>query len=238
MTEPVKSPSTSQKMAFNHLRLHYGVVVVLYALGILIAYKTLSHAEAQKDVVALLSTGAILATFGSAIGAIGQIWQQDLLERARLNIDILFKDILKQEISWRRWPFVPRSSVRKLLDGGTHYLTLSNPDVPLDVGTHVIKINLPTVPEDFFDLPLFKNYWPLLKFRSSAQTVLGNREKGSKNPKTGLEPSDEYLAYECMLDIWSSVLKFRIARYVIHFGSGLTIAGAATAGLFVTTQFI
>ena len=211
---------------------------MLYAFGILIAYKILSHSEARKDVVALLSSGAILATFGSAIGSIGQIWQQDLLERVRLNIDILFKDILKQESPWRRWPFLPRSSDRKLLDGGTHHVTLSNPEVPLDVGTHVIKIDLPTVLEDFFDLPLLNNCWPLLRFRSSAHTVLGNRPKGAKNPKTDLEPSDEYLAYECMLDIWSAVLKFRVARYVIHFGSGLTIAGAATAGIFVTTQFV
>ena len=51
----------------NHLRLHYLVVTFLYAFAFLTAYKILSLQEAQKDLVTLLSSGAILATFGSAI---------------------------------------------------------------------------------------------------------------------------------------------------------------------------
>jgi hypothetical protein len=118
------------------------------------------------------------------------IWQTDLHERIRLNVDILYHDILKQDTPWRRWPFLPGSAKRKLLNGDWHELTLSNPEVPIDVGTYVLKIHLPTVMEDYFDLPLVKNFMPLLRFRSSAHTVFGRKKKDEKNSETGLAPLD------------------------------------------------
>ena len=60
-------------------------------------------------------------------------------------------------------------------------------------------------------------------------------KKEEKNEETGLSPSDEYMAYECMLDIWSAILKFRISRYIIHIGSGFTIFGALLAGFYAAT---
>lgn len=232
-----KTPPNGNKSTYHHLRVHYDLVALLYTVGFFVAVRVLSLPESQADLVTLLSSGAILATFGSAIGAIGLIWQTDLHERVRLNVDILYRDILKQDTPWRRWPFLPRSAKRKLLNGDRHEVTLRNPEVPLDVGTHILKTHLPTVMEDYFDLPLVKNFWPLLRFRSSAHTVFGRKNKDEKNPETGLTPSDEYMAFECMLDIWSAIFKFRISRYIIHFGSGITIFGACVAGLYAV-QFV
>lgn len=192
----------------------------------------LSLAESQANLVTLLSSGAILATFGSAIGAIGLIWQTDLHERVLLDVDILYRDILKQDKPWRRWPFLARSATRKLLNGDRHDFVLCNPQIPFDVGTHVLKIHLPTVMDDYFDLPLIKNCWSLLRFRSSAHTVFGRKKRDEKNQETGLSASDEYMAFECMCDIWSAIFKFRISRYMIHFGSGITIFGACLAALY------
>ncbi len=233
-----KTQKKSDEVNNRHLKIHYWFVFILYALAIFIAFKTLTLAEAQTNLVTLLSSGAIFATFGSAIGAIGLIWQNDLLERVRLNVDILFKDIYKQENPWRRWPFLPRSGKRKLLDGSSQHTTLSNPEIPLDVGTHIIKVNLPTVLEDFFDLPLIKNIWPLFRFRSSAHTVFGRKPKGEVSEDTGLEPSDEYMAYECMYDTWKAILKFRFARYIVHFGSGLTISGASIVAICIGIKYV
>jgi len=226
MTNTASQTSTTKKGNCNQLRVHYGVIAALYLTSTICAYLTLSLPEVKKDLVTLLSVGAILATFGSAIGAIGLIWQTDSTERVRLNVDILCKDIYKQVSPWRRWPFLPRAGKRNLLDGSYHRITLNNPTIFFDVGTHVIEIDLPTVPEDFFDLPLIRNCFRMLRFRSSAHTALGRRPKKEKSPDTGLNSFDEYMAYECMLDTWKAILKFRVARYMVHLGSGLTIAGA------------
>lgn len=220
------SPGTTDS---RYLRLHYEAIGLLYAIALFASCSILSLPEAQKDLVSLLSTGAILATFGSAIGAIGLIWQNDLLERVRINVDILYRDILKQETPWRRWPFLARCSRQKLLNGDSFQQELNNPKISLDVGTHVIKIDLPTVVEDFFDLPLIKNYSQLWRYRKAAYTVLGRNDKHRTNADTGLTPSDGHMAYECMFDIWRSIFRFRLSRYVVHFGSGLTICGAIVA---------
>lgn len=220
-------------MSINGLRIHYGFVTLLYTVAFYIAYGLLSLPKNQTNLIMLLSSGAILATFGSAIGAIGLIWQTDLHERIRLNIDILCRDILKQNDTWRRWPFLPRYTKRTLLNGGYLSATLNNPKVTFDVGSHLLEIHRPTVMEDYFDLPLLVNICPLLRFRKLAHTFLSRKQKDKKNPETGLTPPDEYVAYECMLDIWMAIFKFRISRYVIHFGSSVTIAGAGVTVLYV-----
>lgn len=229
-TKPDKAPQV------NHLRLHFEVVIMLYAVGLWVSFYVLTLSEAQKDIVTLLSTGAILATFGSAIGAVALIWQGELLERIHLNIDILYLDILKHEAPWRRWPFLARSGRANLLDGKSLQMTLSNPEITLDVGSHLIKIDVPSFIGDHFDLQLIKNYWILKKYRYSAQTLLGRRDQSVINSDTGLNPVDEYMAYECMFDIWKSILKFRVSRYILHFASGLTICAAIVATLYVLAR--
>lgn len=232
-----KLNTTPRQNDGSRLRLHFETVALLYALSLWMSYKILALPESQKDLVTLLSTGAILATFGSAISAVGLIWQNDLLEKVRINVEILFREILKQKTPWRRWPFLARTGRLKLLDGNSIHLTLSNPKVPLDVGTHVVKIDLPTALDDFFDLPLTRNFWPLFRYRRCAHTVFGRKEKGVINPATGLSSFDEYMAYECMFDTWKSILKFRVSRYVAHFGSGLTILGTTVVALYVGTRY-
>jgi hypothetical protein len=198
--------------------------------------KVLSWPESHKDLVTLISTGAILATFGSALSSLGKVLEGDMLERVHLNVDILYKDILHQETPWRRWPFLPRTAKRRMLDGTWHQTKLYNPEVPLDVGSHVIKIALPTVLEDFFDIPVFRNLWPLIRFRNSAHTVFGRKEKDEKNPETGMLPANEYMAYECMLDIWKSIFQFRVARYIVHFGAALTLSSAVITAIQVVSK--
>jgi hypothetical protein len=215
---------------------HQMSVGTIYAISILLAGAVLRLPEAQKDLVALLSAGAIFATFGSAISTIVGVWERDLLERVRLNIDIFYKDILKQDNPWRRWPFLPRGGRRRLLDGSTHFGTLKNPEVPLNVGTHVIRVSLPTVLEDFFDLPLRRNVQELSRFRTAAATFFGSQEKGKVDDKTGMERGDAYMAFECLHDIWRSVLHFRLARYVTHLGVGLTLSGTALTVLLIAAR--
>ena len=209
---------------------------------------------AAKDSVSLLSTGAILATFGSAIATLGSIWERDLLERVRLNIDILFKDLLAQSNPWRRWPFLPRFGERRNLDGTLLRGTLENPRIPLDVGTHFVHIEIPTVLEDFFDLSVRSNFTALNRFRAAAATAYSSkrseREPSQTEPGSdqaaesesestakpdGRSTGDQLMQYECLYDTWRSILSFRLARYTTHFGAAVTLSGAvATIALFLT----
>jgi hypothetical protein len=219
----------------KHLIIHYLLVLALYASAIFITVKLLTLPAAHKDFIASLSSAAILATLGSAIATVGSLWAGDRTARIALDVDIIFKDIFKQE-AWRRWPFLLRSGSRKLLDGSTHAFTLSNPVIPLNVGSHHIKITLPTVQEDFFDLPLFSNLVPLVRYRNAAHTTIWNAPKDSIFPENKMTPGEQYMAYECLADIWISVFVFRVSRYVVHFGAALTVSSALLGGLAAWTS--
>lgn len=219
-------PSDGPGYSTEH-RIHQLVLALLYAIAFLIAWIVLSRPETTATFVALLSTGAILATFGSAISALGTMWERDLIERVKTNVDIFYRDIVKQEEAWRRWPFLPRRSKKLALDNNFHLGELKNPESSLDVGSHVVSAELPTVLDDFFDLSVLKNYLTLRRFRAAAAVAWTRRDKEKENPETGMLPIDEFMAYECLFDVWKSILKFRVARYTAHLGAGLTIFSAS-----------
>ncbi|WP_145931109.1 hypothetical protein [Immundisolibacter cernigliae] len=222
--------SANRKRPTNHyLTLHYTVVLILYISAFGIAYALLSIPAAHRDFMVSLSSAAILATFGSAIATVGSLWTGDHASRIALNVDILFRDILKQE-AWRRWPFLLRGGTRRLFGGDVQHVELHNPKITLNVGSHEIDVTVPTVQDDFFDLPLFHNLVPLFRFSRAAHTTIVNSAKDDVFPKNNLKPMDQYFAYECLAQIWYSVLIFRTARYVVHFGAALTIASALIGG--------
>lgn len=223
--------TSKQTVGHTALRCHVVLLIFIYVACATLAASVLSVDDARANIATLLSTGAILATFGAAIGSLGAVWERDLLERVQLNVDILYRDIVHQSEKWRRWPFLPRFELRRTLDAKTQEIMLQNPSLPLDVGTHIIQPHIPTVLEDFFDLPLWTNVYPLVRYRRAAHTLLGRRGQDTASDKTGLTASDEHMAYECLHDTWLSILKFRIARYVIHFGAALTIFGSLFTGV-------
>lgn len=218
-----------EKATSRYLWLHRACVFLLYVAATWLSYTLLSIPAAHGSFIASLSSAAILATFGSAIATVGSLWAGDYSNRVALNVDILFRDIFKQD-AWRRWPFLLRSGSKKLFGGNVQHVELQNPKIPLNVGSHVIDIHVPTVQDDFFDLPLFRNVVQLLRFRTAAHTTIINAPKDQVSSCNELKPMDQYFAYECLTDTWVSVLIFRLARYVVHFGAALTIASAIIGG--------
>lgn len=208
--------------------IHLLIVFVIYILLTLLSFRFLSQASANKDFLTILSCGAIIASFGSALAAAGTIWAGDYNHRVALSIEILYRDILKQE-AWRRWPFLPRKSTYTLLSGEKQVSHLNNPIITLNVGSHLIKPTLPTVSDDFFDLPILDNLYPLLRFRSASRTFISSKESTSTIEGTGFTRNAHSMVYECLLDIWISVCVIRLSRYLIHSGIALIISSTVIA---------
>lgn len=190
----------------------------------------------------ILSLGAIMAGFGSAIMAFSGLWEKDNLERVKENVGILYHDILKVKIAWKRWPFISRFEKKALFSSDMVLeLPLRNPRLPLDVGTHIFAVDVPTVLQDFYDLPLLSNLLPLIRFRKSAinffvrfmheipeireeQDESIKEDKDEINILENLDPADRLMMYKCLLDIWRTVFIFRLSRYIVHFGSGIVLS--------------
>lgn len=158
----------------------------------------------------IISLGAILSTFGAALLAIAQVIEKDRYDRILRNVDIYYKDIVKEK-PWRRWQFLKRTSKSKINDSIVITTTLQNPEITFEVGSDEIKVYLPTVLEDFYDLPAFDCYF---KMARNTNHYLNN----DTGTKIDMEGSQGYMRWYCLYDIWESVILFRISRYITKTG--------------------
>ncbi len=230
LTDSAPKPplNISESVSAKHKGMHLVCILLVYFVGIALSMFLLLQPAANKDFVTTLSSGAIMATFGSALMAVAAMWAGDNTQRIELNIDILFSDILKL-LPWRRWPFLPRLRKQKLLDGSTEQSRLVNPIIPFNVGTHNIKIIIPTVFDDFFDLPLITNLYKLIRFKNASRTYIATVRDLPIVAGTELSPMSHNMAYECLLDTWTCILVVRLARYLLHFGIALTVSSSIIA---------
>lgn len=195
----------------------------LHILGLIIVIKGVYSAELSSDYQGTVSFLAIVSTFGASLTGVGVLLSGDCLRRISLNIDILFKDILEQEEPWRRWPFLKRKSQKKDLNNNIIEGELKNPEISFFVGTHSLDIILPTVEDDFFDLPVIKNLWRLLRFESACVTLVDASNSNAFEGKVFKNGHDQHIAFICLKDIWLYIFKYRFFRYLTHLGVALSL---------------
>jgi hypothetical protein len=220
----VPYPPPDYEISDAPLRNHRLLTLFLWLCAIGISSFLLFQAQSLDSFVALLSSAAIVATLGSAICTAGSAFERDLVERVHLDLDIFHRDLIEENVPWRRWPFLRRRQRVKLLNGDETEGVLYNPRLKFDVGTHVIEVDLPSVFEDFFDLPTMRNACRMLWYKKAAMTTLITRDQDMQHAKTEMKPGQERMTYLCVLDIWLAIVKFRFCRYAVHFGTALTIS--------------
>lgn len=217
-------------VAQRYLLIHYSTIITIYVFATIISLQLLTIPAAHRDFITTLSSSAILATFGSAIATVGMLWTSDRASRILTNVDIFYSGIIKKP-AWKRWPFLTRSRTRLWVDGETLVYTLANPEVVIEFDAKKFGVLLPTVEQDYFDLPVLSNLVPLLRNREKVHGVIANPSSNNIFPTLELAATEQYMAYECLTDVWYSVFILRVSRYVIHFGVALTISSAMIGGV-------
>lgn len=193
---------------------------VLAGIGVtaLLAWKLQGLAAGDQ-----FANAAILASFGAALVSIAIFLLTEAVADVKENVDILFKDILKQDQPWRRWSFLERNESRSLLNGDVLQHELKNPSLPFDVGTHVIEVDVPTVVMDFYDLPVLSNFLRMKRFKRAFFTRAVNRDHPGQEDKQS-DAVDEMMKFRCLDAIWGKVVTYRISRYVHYFGCSLVVS--------------
>lgn len=200
-------------------------LLAVYLFGLSIVLKEVYSFRLLTDYQESISFLAIVSTFGASLTGVGVLLSGDCLRRILLNVDIMFKDILNEETPWRRWPFLKRKSKLKDLNNNTIESDLKNPVVPFYVGTHNIEVSIPTVENDFFDLPVLKNLWQLIRYRGACITLMASDDSSNFKNKFFEKSSDQYMALICLRDIWLYIFIYRFFRYLTHLGVALSLYG-------------
>lgn len=169
-----------------------------------------------------ISLASIFATFGSALLGTTIIFEQKSEQRVKENVGIFYLKILEQEEKWTRWAFLKRKKTKSLFDNMKNTFILENPEIPFDVGSHIIKVKLPTVAEDFFDLPVFNDFFKMVRFDKLFHTKANRGDL--ELDKTEFKDIGNYiLSYQCIKDTLKQACIYRIASYFKHFSIGLII---------------
>lgn len=212
------------------------IITAMYIISFLTIFIVFNLESFIIQPLNVISLGAVMAGFGSAFISLATLWEKDNLIRVKENVEILYNGIFKVS-PWKRWPFISRFSRFKLYSKiDIIEMPLFNPRLLIDVGIHKFEVDVPTVQEDFFDLPVLKNYLSLLHYKRMAENYFARmlstvseqeQEKRAEENENeiinNLSPWNKHMMYVCLLDIWHSVFVFRISRYGIHYGSGIVL---------------
>lgn len=184
--------------------------IILFVILIFFLHLVFKKSISEYELSSIISLGAILSTFGSALLAVAQVIEKDRYDRILRNVDIYFNDIAKGK-PWRRWQFLKRTTKFKVFNNDIIQTSLQNPDIVFDVGSHNIEIYLPTVLEDFYDLPSFYCLYTMIKNKKHFFT-------NAVKEKIDLEGPSGYMGWCCLYDIWKSVWIFRVSRLITYSG--------------------
>lgn len=197
--------------------------VLFYLLALLILIVAFFSIDTTR-LFDYISLASIFATFGSALLGATVIFEQKSEQRVKENVEIWYLKILEQEEKWTRWAFLKRKKTKRLFDNKKNTFKLENPEIPFDVGSHVIKVKLPTVAEDFFDLPVFKDFLKMVRFDKLFYTK-ANRGDLEFDKLEFKDLGAYILSYQCIKDILKQACIYRIASYFKHFSIGLIVFG-------------
>jgi uncharacterized membrane protein len=107
------------------------------------------------------SVSGIIATFGSALLSAMVMFRTDCESKFKTNYRIYYSKILKEK-PWQRWQFLDRSYSFTNKQDIVSW-KISNPIATFSFDEFEVTVYLPTVVRDFFDLPIYVDYFKLLK---------------------------------------------------------------------------
>ena len=166
-----------------------------------------------------ITTGSLFATFGSALIAVFTLFTGSSWSRFQEDLFILENELsggIFRNASWKRWPFIPH--VTKWSKGGAvRYFGVNTAKIRFKTGVLSQDFPLPTTEADFKDISVLVNYLQLRCLRKTYFAQLTD---------TNMR---EYPAWDCVTDIYRSILYYRVCRLCVWIGVSLVLQSIAFA---------
>lgn len=157
-----------------------------------------------------ITTGALFATFGSAITGVFSLSATSGLNLFYENLTIFEQDLsslASNETGWKRWSFLPRLDTMSI-NGKTQYLGINNASVCFTTAYGHVLFLLPTTQADFWELPVLRSFFRMKYHRNSYLNYLAS--EGS---------IEEYPAWDCLCAIYKNILAYRFSSCCIWIGA-------------------
>lgn len=156
-----------------------------------------------------ITTGALFATFGSAVIAVFTLFTGQHLNLFYENLTILREDLASDELmnmQWKRWPFLSR--VGKLpLPSRMCYSALNNASICFLLRDRQEAFPLPTTLADFRELPILRSFLRMKRHRRAYLNYL-----------EAVNAVDEYPAWDCVRTMYKNILLYRFSYACVWIG--------------------
>ncbi len=227
--------SSARQYQYSHLfrsikRLGWGIFVLLGTCGITyVVYLHCVSPHAGPDDVMIYSlsdsitTGALFATFGSAIISVFTLSAASHLNLFGENLAVLEQELASSELdsaSWKRWSFLPRLS-KMSVQGKIRHLGLRNASICFATASGQLWFQLPTTQADFGELPVFRSFLRMKCHRGAYLDYL--------NCENIIE---EYPAWDCLCAMYKNILVYRFSNCCTWIGTCFVLESIVFSFLF------
>lgn len=157
-----------------------------------------------------IATGALFATFGSALISVVALLATRNLELYSENLEIISQQLIPSgfhQRDWTRWPFLPRMS-RLVHARKCDAIGVKNTAICFSIEPEEERFPLPTTISDFYDLPVFRSYMRMKRLKRSYLNYLDS--KGWIH---------EYPIWICVCAIYKRILAYRLSKLCIWIGA-------------------
>lgn len=161
------------------------------------------------SMISCITTGALFATFGSAIIAVFTLYTGRYFNRFQESLTILMENLVIKNADApapRRWPFIPRVS-RTRFTAETQFFGVESVYIQFQVESFFHSFPLPTTEADFKDLPILFSYLRMKGLRKRYLSKL-------KAP----EQLSEYPVWDCVMAIYRSILLYKTSYFCVWIG--------------------
>lgn len=176
-----------------------------------------------------ITTGALFATFGSAIISVFTLSAAGQLRLFGENLAVLEQELAPSELnsaSWKRWPFLPRLS-KMSVQGEMRRLGLRNASISFTTAHGDLPFQIPTTQADFGELPVFRSFLRMELRRTNYLDYLNSTDL-----------IEEYPAWDCLRAMYKNILVYRFSNCCTWIGVCFVLESIAFSFLYPYLQNI
>lgn len=171
-----------------------------------------------------ITTGALFATFGSAVVSAFALAADRHLRLFYENLSILTQEIAADDVGskWRRWPFLPRfGQIHLHLKEEKWAVGIENARIRFTIADFDELFPLPTTVSDFRELPILMLY---IQMRLHRSDYLRRLSKSSM--------MRDYPAWDCVCALYANILLYRSSLFAIWIGACLILQSVVFTFLY------
>lgn len=190
-------------------------VILIFLFCVLFTYIIYKFYINDISLENTITIGALLSTLGSSIISVASYACNENLRCFEDNFKNMQKNQEFFDAKWERRPFYKRISKYKYTKNEYEYCFLENPMIVFSAHMWNKRISIPSSREDFYELPIIRNYLTLRKNRKYYRIAISLYQN-----KEALE---DILVWDNLTDMYKNILRYKLFHIFSTFGWSLLI---------------